>query len=284
MSRWAFALTLCLALVPATQASDDPSDARAQQRYVKQLLTILRTTKSPETFEVTLGLLEKTGAAPRDISIVVLKNAERLGIFRQNSLQVDFDQISRKLQARRVVEALHRMTERAATVPLETVEISTVREAAQQPDGQPSLLNEKLRHWGKPVEEFTPSALKPVDFRIPVLPPLKSGTEPDPSTQQPDEARVLRALPKLGENQYYDNIQIVTELMKNDLAPPRFFPLVGPAQLHQCQWKCTVYYDETTETTGRRATTSTVPRVLVLYIDTNALHLYQRGDADKPDK
>ena len=38
--------------------------------------------------------------------------------------------------------------------------------------------------------------------------------------------------------------------MKEQIAdyvdPPRFYPLIGPAQLHHCHYKCTVYFTEIT--------------------------------------
>jgi hypothetical protein len=52
----------------------------------------------------------------------------------------------------------------------------------------------------------------------------------------------------------------------------RFFPLIGPAQLHHCQWKCTVYYNETVETGDTEQPHSKKVCVQVVYIDTDHLH------------
>ena len=95
----------------------------------------------------------------------------------------------------------------------------------------------------------------------------------------PDEARILRALPKVtrGVPYFYeehrDNIQIVTELIVDRIDPPRFFPLVGMAQLHHCHWKCTVYYTETIESGYPFPFRCVRPRVQVVYIDLDHLHL-----------
>ncbi|HEV3084907.1 MAG TPA: hypothetical protein VGY66_34420, partial [Gemmataceae bacterium] len=39
-------------------------------------------------------------------------------------------------------------------------------------------------------------------------------------------------------------MNIQTDTVGRQVDPPRFFPLVGEAQLHHCHWKCTVYYTE----------------------------------------
>src|SRR5829696_2485376 len=91
------------------------------------------------------------------------------------------------------------------------------------------------------------------DFRTPILPPIKEGVPPPICEDPPDESRILRALPKVARGvpyfyeEFRDDIQIVTELVKDVIDPPRFFPLIGPAQLHHCHWKCTIYYKETVQ-------------------------------------
>jgi hypothetical protein len=39
---------------------------------------------------------------------------------------------------------------------------------------------------------------------------------------------------------FRDDIQVVTERLVDKFDPPRFFPLLGQAQLHHYQWKCTM--------------------------------------------
>ena len=84
---------------------------------------------------------------------------------------------------------------------------------------------------------------------------------------------VARGVPYFYE-EFRDNVQIVTELIKDVIDPPRFFPLVGPAQLHHCHWKCTVYYTETLESGYPFPFRCVRPRVQVVYIDLDHLHLY----------
>jgi hypothetical protein len=117
------------------------------------------------------------------------------------------------------------------------------------------------------------------DFRTVIMPPIPEGHRPwceDP----PDQAMVLRAMPRVTRGvpyvyeEFRDDIQVVSELIKDTIDPPRFFPLVGPAQLHHCHWKCTIYYTETVESGYPFPFRCTKPRVEVVYIDKDHLHLY----------
>lgn len=97
-------------------------------------------------------------------------------------------------------------------------------------------------------------------------------------SEEPDEARILRAMKPVKRGIPYayeesrDNIQIVTERIVDKIDPPRCFPLVGRAQLHHCQWKCTVYYTETITSRNPSLCRSSRPQVQVIYIDTDHLH------------
>ena len=71
-----------------------------------------------------------------------------------------------------------------------------------------------------------------------------------------------------------DDVQIVTERLVDKIDPPRFFPLVGPAQLHHCHWKATIYYTEVIESGYPFPVKIKRPRIQVVYIDKDHLHLY----------
>ncbi|MEW4489849.1 hypothetical protein KOR42_04390 [Thalassoglobus neptunius] len=87
--------------------------------------------------------------------------------------------------------------------------------------------------------------------KVPILDPVEGENAPlfclDPP--QPDE--VMRALPDdtaggfpfLAETSR-NNVRIVVEPMVDRIDECRFFPQVGPARLHHCHYKCTVYFDE----------------------------------------
>src|SRR5262249_31015153 len=102
-------------------------------------------------------------------------------------------------------------------------------------------------------------------------------TARDAGLLSPSDAEVLRALPRVKRGapgvyeEFRDNVQIVTELLVDKVDPPRFFPLVGPAQLHHCHWKCTVYYTETVESGYPFPFRCVKPRVEVVYIDRDQL-------------
>ena len=118
------------------------------------------------------------------------------------------------------------------------------------------------------------------DFRTPIMPPIREGFPPPLCEDPPDEAMILRAMPHVPRGlpyfyeQFRDDIQIVSERLVDRIDPPRFFPLVGPAQLHHCHWKCTIYYTETVESGYPFPFQCRRPRVEVVYIDKDHLHLY----------
>ena len=118
------------------------------------------------------------------------------------------------------------------------------------------------------------------DWKTVILSPIPPGYRPlceDP----PDKATVIRAMPPVARGvpyvfeEFRDDIDVTVELMVDQIDPPRFFPLVGPAQLHHCHYKCMVYYT-------RRPSSPDWPipfqtkkrRVEVVYIDRDHLHQY----------
>ncbi len=94
--------------------------------------------------------------------------------------------------------------------------------------------------------------------RVPVLDPVEGENAPifcvDPPT--PDE--VIRALPDetaggmmfLAETSR-NNVRIVVEPIVDRLDEVKFYPMVGPARLHHCHYKCTVYYTRSSAVPGR---------------------------------
>ena len=121
------------------------------------------------------------------------------------------------------------------------------------------------------------------DFRTPILPPIREGFPPPACEDPPDPQAVLRALPHPVRGipyiyeEFRDQTEIVTERIVDKIDPPRFFPLVGLAQLHHCHWKCTLYYIETIESMWPFPYRCVTPRVQVMYIDKDHLHLYPCG-------
>jgi hypothetical protein len=117
------------------------------------------------------------------------------------------------------------------------------------------------------------------DVETPIMPPIRAGFPPPTCEDPPDESTVLRAMPHVprGVPYFYevfrDDIQIVTQRIVDKIDPCRFYPLVGPAQLHHCHWKCTIYYTETLESGYPFPFRCKKQRVEVVYIDRDHLHL-----------
>lgn len=88
--------------------------------------------------------------------------------------------------------------------------------------------------------------------RVPVLDPIEGENAPIFCVDPPSDDQVMRALPDevsggfafLQETQR-NNVRIVTELIVDRLDECKVYPLVGPARLHHCHYKCTIYYDKT---------------------------------------
>jgi hypothetical protein len=118
------------------------------------------------------------------------------------------------------------------------------------------------------------------DERTPVMPPIREGFPPPLCEDPPADAEVLRKMPRITRGvpyvyeEFRDGVQVVTERIKDQIDPPRFYPLIGPAQLHHCHWKCTIYYLETVESGWPFPFQCKRQRVQVIYIDKDHLHLY----------
>lgn len=122
------------------------------------------------------------------------------------------------------------------------------------------------------------------DHRSPIMPPIAPGHRPL-CEDVPDRAAILRAMPRVTRGvpyiyeEFRDDIEFNVEKLVDTVDPPRFFPLIGPAQLHHCHWKCTVFYTETITSSYPFPFQVKRRRVEVVYIDKDHLHLYADGDA-----
>jgi hypothetical protein len=124
------------------------------------------------------------------------------------------------------------------------------------------------------------------DGRVPIMPPIRDGYPPPICEDPPSDQEVLRAMPRVARGvpyvyeEFRDDIVIVKNRLVDKIDPPRFFPLVGPAQLHHCHWECVIYYTETIQSDYPFPTYIRKPRVEVMYIDKDHLHLYVGPNAD----
>jgi hypothetical protein len=125
-----------------------------------------------------------------------------------------------------------------------------------------------------------------VDYRTVIMPPIREGFPPPRCEDPPDLASALRALedvvrgvPYIYE-EFRDDIDYIPEKLVDRIDPPRFYPLIGLAQLHHCHWKCTIYYTETVQSSYPFAVYIKRPRTQVVYIDKDHLHLFTGPNPD----
>lgn len=88
--------------------------------------------------------------------------------------------------------------------------------------------------------------------KVPILEPVEGENAPLFCLDPPRADEIIRALPDntaggvpfLAET-YRNNVRIVVEPMVDRVDECRFIPQVGPARLHHCHYKCTVFFEET---------------------------------------
>jgi hypothetical protein len=139
-----------------------------------------------------------------------------------------------------------------------------------------------------PIPAWTPDRieerlLQKNDNRTPVMPPIPPGFTPK-CEDPPDIQTILRAMPRVARGvmgiyeEFRDDMEFVREKLVDHVDPPRFYPLIGWAQLHHCHWKVTVYYTETI-TVGYPIPFRTVKRrVEAIYLDQDHLHPFVYGE------
>ena len=104
----------------------------------------------------------------------------------------------------------------------------------------------------------------------PLLDPLEEAIDPGvPSfcLEYPTGEEILSAA-RLGEIQ---NLRYVIEPIADSFDAPRYFPKVGLAQMHVCQYKITMYFDAILDDRNADETSS------IIYIDKNHLHRFVAG-------
>lgn len=122
---------------------------------------------------------------------------------------------------------------------------------------------------------------RPDNYLPKVIPPLEDG---DDGSQPPSNQEILAALPAFARgipyvyDQYRDDLSITTEKLVDRVDPPRFFPLIGTAQLHHVHWKCTVTFTQVVEIQNPLPFTCRTQQSEVVYIDKDHLHLSVEKD------
>lgn len=123
--------------------------------------------------------------------------------------------------------------------------------------------------------------------RVPILGPITAGG-PVHALDPPSDDEVMYALEKarpiqggisLLHEEQRNNVRIVKEKIADYIDPPRFYPLLGPAQVHHAHYKCTVYFTNIIRVGWPVPYTKIDEDASeVLYIDHNHFHVV--GDVD----
>ena len=126
---------------------------------------------------------------------------------------------------------------------------------------------------------------------VPIMPPVREYA-PVYCQDPPSEYDVIRAMrkpsyiakiPYLYE-MHYNNMQIVVEKIVDSIDECRFYPLVGPARLHHCHYKVTVYFDRIRHSSWPFSWEVSDKDVEVLYIDKAHLHICTSSEMENmPD-
>ena len=124
-----------------------------------------------------------------------------------------------------------------------------------------------------------------LDYRTVIMPEIRQGFPPPRCEDPPDIASALRALEDVTRGvpyiyeEFRDDIDYIPEKLVDRIDPPRFYPLIGLAQLHHCHWKATIYYTETKMSSWPFAFKTVRRRIEVVYIDLDHLHQFMAGPA-----
>jgi len=110
--------------------------------------------------------------------------------------------------------------------------------------------------------------------RVLILDPVEGEHAPIFCIDPPRPDEVIRSLPDktAGGVPFYaensrSNVRMVMEPIVDRLEECRFYPMVGPARVHKCHYKCTVYYDKTIRSFWPIPFSHTDHKQEVVYID-----------------
>jgi len=116
-------------------------------------------------------------------------------------------------------------------------------------------------------------------LRTPIMPPILPGTPAPTCDDPPSEEEVIRTLPRVTRGvpfiyeEFRDDFVVVVEKLVDRIDPCVYVPLLGPAQLHHCHYKCTVFYKEKKTSDYPWPFQVINDRVQVVYIDKDHFHL-----------
>lgn len=123
--------------------------------------------------------------------------------------------------------------------------------------------------------------------KVPILDAVEGEHAPIFCQDPPSKDEVMRALPNETSGGWVflaetvrNNVKIVTEPIVDRIDDCRFYPLAGPARLHHCHYKCTVYYDLYKRSDWPVPFHHKDETIQVVYVDHD--HLIRCGNAAPP--
>ena len=151
--------------------------------------------------------------------------------------------------------------------------------------------------WTTPLIPVTPYMSQKVEDaywdeerygKVPILDPVEGENAPLFCLDPPSSDEVMRALPDstsggvafLAETSR-NNVRIIVEPMVDRLDDCRFYPMVGPARIHHCHYKCTIYFEEVKRSYWPVPFTHRDQRQEVVYVDHD--HLIRCAGPDAND-
>ena len=110
--------------------------------------------------------------------------------------------------------------------------------------------------------------------KVPILDPVEGENAPLFCMDSPSPDEVMRALPDdtaggmpfLAETAR-NNVRIVVEPIVDKIGECRFYPMAGPARLHKCHYKCTVFFEKVIRSDWPIPFSHTDQTVEVVYVD-----------------
>ncbi len=87
--------------------------------------------------------------------------------------------------------------------------------------------------------------------KVPILDPVEGEHAPLFCLDPPSANEIMHALPNNAKSglaflaeTHRNNMRFTVEPIVDKVGDCRFIPMVGPARLHKCHYKCTVYYEK----------------------------------------
>lgn len=110
--------------------------------------------------------------------------------------------------------------------------------------------------------------------KVPILDAVEGENAPIFCSDPPTADEVIRKLPDDTRGGAYflaetsrNNVRMVVDLIVDRVDDCRYYPMAGPAKLHHCHYKCTVYFDKTIRSYWPVPFTHTEQVEDVVYID-----------------